>query len=204
MRCLLSLLLAGVFCACAPEESATKTPPSVGSSASTTGVIDSVLPVEEALRRFRADIPVTPSGLSGGATTREQLVKSFVQALQQVDTTSLGRMLITRAEFAYLYYPTSRASKPPYEESPDLNFLRSREHSGKGIRRALKLLGGRPARYAGYMCSANTRTEGENTLWGPCTVKADTGAGAPVELSLFGTIIERAGQFKFLSYANQL
>ena len=131
-------------------------------------------------------------------------MKRFVQALQQGDTTSLGRMLITRAEFAYLYYPTSRASKPPYEEAPDLNYMRSREHSGKGIRRALKLIGGRKARYAGYVCSSATRTEGENTLWGPCTVKADTGAGPPAELSLFGAIIERAGQFKFLSYANQL
>lgn len=204
IRSFRSLLLAAVFSACALEDSATKTPDSVANPASITAVIDSVLPVEEALRRFRADIPLAPSGLSGGATTREELVKSFVQALQEGDTTALDRMLITRAEFAYLYYPTSRASKPPYEESPDLNYLRSREHTGKGIRRALNLVGGRPTRYAGYMCSASKRTEGENTLWGPCTVKADTGAGGSVELSLFGTIIERAGHFKFLSYANQL
>ncbi|MBC7790356.1 MAG: hypothetical protein H7Z74_10455 [Anaerolineae bacterium] len=170
---------------------------------STTAIVDSVFPVEEALRRFRADIPLAPSNLSGGAQTREELVRNFVRALQQTDTTALGRMLITRAEFAYLYYPTSRASRPPYEEAPDLNYLRSREHSGKGIRRALALFARRPAQYEGYSCSPKTRKEENNILWGPCIVKADTGTGPPVDLSLFGTIIEREGQFKFLSYANQ-
>ncbi len=199
----ITLLFAAALSACGSRESA-RTQSSAEERPSTTTVVDSVLPVGEALRRFRADIPLAPSGLSGGATTRDELVKSFVRALQQADTTSLGRMLITRAEYAYLYYPTSRASRPPYEEAPDLNYLRSREHSGKGIRRALVLLGDRPARYGGYSCSSRTRKEGNNILWGPCFVEADTGAGAPVDLSLFGTIIEREGHFKFLSYANQL
>ena len=204
IRCAYAFLLAAVLSACESRESASLTPSSVGESVSATTVVDSVLPVEEALRRFRADIPSAASHLSGGASTRDELVKSFMRALQQADTTSLGQMLLTRAEFAYLYYPTSRASRAPYEESPELNYFRSREHTGKGIRRAITLLGGRSIRYEGYSCDPRTRREGDNILWGPCIVNADTGTGPSVELSLFGTIIERGGHFKFLSYANQL
>lgn len=40
-----------------------------------------------------------------------------------------------------------------------------------------------------------------NLIWNGCVARLDA---APDGLRLFGAIIERAGRFKFLSYANAL
>src|SRR5215471_18682286 len=86
-------------------------------------IIDSILPVEEEIRRFQATIAVAPSGFANGAPSRKALVARFRQALEQNDTTALTKLVIDRAEFGYLIYPTSPNAKPPYRQAPDLVWL---------------------------------------------------------------------------------
>src|SRR5688572_10152652 len=81
-------------------------------------VIDSVLPVEEEIRRFQATLGDRPYALSGGAADRTSLVRSFVEAIERHDERALQRLVVDRAEFGYLIYPDSPNTRPPYRLSP--------------------------------------------------------------------------------------
>ncbi len=164
--------------------------------------VDTLVPREEALRRFQASAHPADT-LAGGARSRDALVRSFVRALETRDTARLGRLALDRDEFAYLYYPTAPQGLPPYELPPDLFWFTLQQGSDKGLRRALESRSGRPLDYVGYRCDSIPSHEGSNVVWGPCSVRYRSG-GRTREERLFGLIIEREGRFKFVSYANKL
>jgi hypothetical protein len=166
-------------------------------------VVDSILPREEALRRFRGGLPPADS-LTGGTESRDALVAAFVRALGAADTAAIAELAITRSEFAYLYYPTASEGLPPYDLEPGLMWFMLFEQSNQGIRRALQLHGGTPMPLVDYDCGTDHRREGENTVYGPCVVRWRGKNGDTVSARLFSQIIERGGRFKFLSYANKL
>jgi hypothetical protein len=72
--------------------------------------------------------------------------------------------------------------------------------SNKGEARLLQDRGGKPLHVVGYSCDPQSSVEGENTSWGPCTLKRVPAPGDTVEERLFGLIVERGGEWKFLSY----
>jgi hypothetical protein len=165
------------------------------------GVVDSIVPQGEALARFRKGLPEVDR-LTGGAPSRDALVQRFVTALARGDTATLGDLLLTRAEFAWLYYPTNPQGLPPYSLPPGLMWDMHALQSAKGLRRALADFGGRPLGYAGYACDPDVSRQGQNVVAGPCTIRV--GVGGTDTLRLFGLIVERGGRHKFVSYANKL
>jgi hypothetical protein len=166
-------------------------------------VADSLLPREEAVRRFRAGLPPADS-LTGGAASRDALIASFMRALGAADTAAIVALAITRPEFAYLYYPTAARGLPPYDLEPGLMWFMLFEQSNRGIRRALQAYGGTPGRLVDYDCGAAALQEGENRIYGPCVVRWRAASGDTVSVRLIGQILERGGRFKVLSYANRL
>ncbi len=199
MRSILGLLpLLSLLAAC--ERGA---PPAQVASAdpSTTRVVDSVIPMDEALDRFRADL-TKPTGLSGGADSRDELVAKIVQALEAQDTLAFEELAVDRAEWAWLYFPTDVLSKPPYELPPSLAWFQLQETNRKGVLRALRELGGHRLAYEGYTCGEEPSPEGENRVWTACRVTLRRDDGDPVALRLFGAILERGGRFAVLSYDN--
>ena len=167
-------------------------------------VIDSILPVEEDIRRFQATMPTRPTAFANGAPSRSQLVKQFVRALARNDTTALRELVVDRAEFGYLVYPTSPNVAPPYRQSPDLVWLLRSASSDKAVTRLLGRFGGKPLGYAGFVCPDAVDRQGANTLWSNCVVKRVTAHGDSARLRMFGAIVGRHGQFKFLSLTNGL
>lgn len=165
--------------------------------------IDSLIPRAEALRRFQAGIPAVDS-LSGGVTSRDALVREYVRAIETRDTMMLRRLLLSRSEFAYLYYPTNPQGLPPYDLSPDLLWFMLSTGSDKGLTRALVEFGGQRLGYGGYACDSVPSREGANTVWGPCGVRLRTQGGDSCVQRLSGLILERGGRYKFVSYANKL
>lgn len=178
------------------------TPGSDTSTAKAT-VVDSAVPRDVALANFRRCCASTDS-LTGGAPSRDSLVVRFVRAIESKDTAALRSMLLSRAEFAWLYYDTNPQSRPPYDLSPSLMWFLTEGNSSKGIGRALDEYGDKPLRYVGYACDTVASHEGANTVWGPCTVKVRGGRNDTISLRLFGPLIERAGRWKFVSYGNKL
>ena len=171
--------------------------------ASAGRVVDSALPREEALRRFREKLPVVDS-LADGRRSRDELVAAFVRALAAADTAALTRLAVTRAEFAWLYYPTTPIGKPPYDMEPGLMWFLHAERSDRGLTKALQLYGGKPMSLVDYDCGAQASHEGDNIVYGPCTVRWRTSGGDTLAVRLFNQVLERGGRFKILSYGNRL
>lgn len=157
--------------------------------------------VDSGLRAFRADLPAV-TALADGEASREALVATFVRAAAARDTATLRRLLVTRAEFAWLYFPESRLARPPYGIDPGFLWLQVGSNTERDLTKATAALG--PAStYVGHTCVDSVVAEGANRLHEGCLVTVARGS-ARATLSLFGSILEREGRFKFLSYANRL
>ncbi|MGH7505977.1 MAG: hypothetical protein ACRELX_10015 [Longimicrobiales bacterium] len=123
--------------------------------------------------------------------------------MERADTAALIRMTMNRGEFAYLYYPHTIHTRPPYELDAEHAWLLSRAQTEKGLTRILQRFGGRPFSAAAYACESAPRREGPNRYWDGCTVtRADH--GVPRTMRWFGSIWDRDGHFKFAGYANDL
>lgn len=161
--------------------------------------VDSVVPREVAIERFRQGTHQVTS-FSGGAKSRDALVTAWVKAIETADTAALKRLLISRDEFAWLYYPTASQGLPPYDLSPSLLWFMTDGQTSKGLRRLLEERAGKPMHFVGYTCDPKSTTEGENHVWGPCELKQLRAPGDTVSERLFGLLVERGGEWKFLSY----
>lgn len=166
-------------------------------------VVDSILPPAEALRRFREGVPPV-SRLEGGADSRDALVRRFIRAVGTQDTAALRAMVLTRAEYAHLVHPGSRFTRPPMQQAPGLVWMQMQLNSEKGIVRLLRRFGGSDVGFRGYRCEERPVVEGENRMWERCVVRLDGAQGGEVDARWFGSIIERDGHFKLMSYANGL
>jgi hypothetical protein len=157
--------------------------------------------VDSALRAFRSGLP-NPGALSGGESSREQLVERFVRALAARDSATLRRLHLTRAEYAWLYFPTSRLARPPYGIDPAFLWQQISASADRDVARAMAAVG-RTDRHLGQLCPDSVLVEGANRVHERCQVVLRRGAGTDT-LILHGSVLERDGQFKFVSYANQL
>ena len=155
------------------------------------------------LAEFRAGLP-EPAALQGGAPSRDSLVTALLAALATRDTATLNRLVLSRAEFAWLYYPTTQQALPPYDLDPATLWMLTSERGGRGQAKLLEALGGRTVPYAGHRCEGSASREGQNTVYGPCVVRLVQAPGDTVDSRLFGLVLERGGQWKFVSYANKL
>lgn len=193
-----TLVLLGVVgwtaASCSPAEGAHRTG---------ANVVDSIRSREEELLRFRSGLPAV-SKLQDGSATREGLFEELVGALGRRDTTALAALVVSQAEFAYLYYPTAPQGLPPYGLEPSLMWHLLVQRSDRGIRRALSVYGGQRFRLLGHDCGQQASREGPNTVWGPCLLHATNARGDTVALAVVSQIIERGGRYKVLSYANKL
>lgn len=155
------------------------------------------------LARFRDGLPEVRA-LAGGAPSREALVEAFLAAAEARDTAGLGALVLSRAEFAWLYYPTTQQALPPYDLDPETLWMLTSERGGRGLYKVVEALGGRSLPYAGHHCDPVASHEGKNTVYGPCLVRLVQAPGDTVEARLFGLVLEREGRWKFVSYANKL
>jgi hypothetical protein len=192
------LLMLTLLNGCASEAPAVE-PAALAMADAPRVVVDSARPAEAELARFRESLE-PPRRLEGGARSLEALVHDFAQAVGTRDTARLRELHITAAEFAWFYYPYTVYTHPPYEQAPGLVWLLTTRNSQKGSNRLLRRFPGRDLRVLAIRC-AEAVPQDINTLHGACTVELE-GAAAPQRL--FGTILEREGRFKFVSYANGL
>lgn len=166
-------------------------------------VVDSAISPWETLRRFRVGLDSVARLDSDAAPSRDVLVSRFIDAVAARDTAALRRLRLSRAEFAYLYYPATPYTRPPYETAPGILWQLMSERSGSGMRRAVARVGGAPVRLLGYNCEREPKVEAANRFFERCILRYSRAGNASVEQRrLFGSIIVRDGRWKFVSYAN--
>jgi hypothetical protein len=182
----LILLLAVGSAGCGDAARASSSPRTEGRRAS----------LERALSDFRRGLP-TPAELSGGERSRDALVRRFLAAVERQDTNDVRGMLVTRAEFAHLYYPTSPFA---VRQQAGLWWFLNMENSRVGITRTFSRLGGKPLRYVSHHCRPPA-ADGANLTHDYCrvtfAVRGDTST-----VRLFGSILERDGRYKFMGFGN--
>lgn len=167
-------------------------------------VVDSILPVEETVRRFKATIGGSPvTELQHASTSREALVRRIVHDVATRDTIDLAAAAITPREFIDLVYPSSPYTHPPYRESPAIVWMQIANPSNSGYLRLVRRLGGQAFAYESHTCAAKPDRQGKNTLWVGCTLRVLDASHEITTQHWFATIIERDGRFKVLSYHNQ-
>ncbi|MCC6243095.1 MAG: hypothetical protein IT353_09655 [Gemmatimonadaceae bacterium] len=177
----------------------------VDSVARAGGVVDSILPMEEQLRRFREPLTPPPGDtLQFASTSMRALVERFATAVQRRDSVAFERMVVSASEFAWLYFPSSKMSRPPYEAPPGLLWGQLLASSNNGIRSTLAKFGGRTWKVDATTCDSTVVVEGANRLHESCTLSLRETDGRTVSVRLFGTILERDRRFKFLGLANSL
>lgn len=216
-RLLLAAILAAVACAPSKEESAARIAADSARADSTSRarqdsinraspgyVVDSILPVEEEIRRFSVAIGGQPVvALAGGSVSREALVRRFMKALAEDDSADLRAMALSAREFADLVYPESPYTHPPYRQSPALVWNQIQNPSASGLTRLVRRLGEQPLRYLDHKCDASPDRQGRNLVWTDCVLRLSGPNGDTTTHRLFGSIIQRGGKFKIASYSNE-
>jgi hypothetical protein len=200
---LLVIAGAALVSACAGESRAASAEPASGDP-TYAGVVDSALPIPVLLDRFRRTVVDTPSVLVGGAESPLDLVTALLGAVARHDTASLRALVLDRAEFAWLYFPDTKFTAPPYELGPELVWLQQGMASESGVVRLLNRFGGRSLRLLTLSCPDAPSIEGDNRIVGGCRVRFSVADAPAQELKLFGALLNRDGRYKFLSYANDL
>lgn len=198
---LLLLLTTSLAMACAPEGS--PEPDAAAVQPPPGGVVDSIFPIEEEIRRFREGLPEV-TAFSGGAPSRDALVERFVEVVESGGLQPLAELLLTRSEFGYLYYPHTIYTAPPYELPPALLWFQMENLTSQGLTRLSQRLAGNPLHVTGYTCEEPPLVQEANTIWNECRLSMDPPDGEPYDLRLFGSIVERGGVFKFVSYSTEL
>jgi hypothetical protein len=199
----LALLACLASCRPAEERQAPSSPGNTVQPVTPAAYVDSTLSRDEELRRFRADLRAEPVALSGGFTSREALVRELVHVLERSDTLALEPLVITRAEFAFLYYPSAPLSRPPYELSPSLMWLQIQESNRSAALALLRQRGGTPLGFVGHEC-AHSERQGANLIWSACSLTRRMPDGSDRRERLFGSVIERDGRYKFVALSNEL
>ena len=167
------------------------------------GVVDSILPIAEQLRRFRDALPPTDT-LRHASPSRDALVTRWAAAIARNDTSDLNAMIMDRDEFAWLYYTDSPLSKPPYEAPPELLWGQLLASSNKGATQLVNRFGGSRVTASRLRCPTPPDTQGANVLHSKCEVRLTAPGKTPVDGILFGTILERGGRFKFVGLSTDL
>ena len=167
-------------------------------------VVDSVFPVEEELRRFRNAIGGTAvTTLANASPSREELARRIVRAVAANDSAALRAAALTAREFADLMYPSSPYTHPPYRQAPGFVWMQIVNGSSTGFKRLLARRGGQRFDFESLTCKPEPERQEKNLLWLECTLRLVTPQKETVTQRWFGSIIERDGKFKIVSYANQ-
>jgi hypothetical protein len=165
-------------------------------------IVDSVFPMPEMMRRFRDGLPEV-TALVGAPTSRQALVEAFVTALATRDVPTLGRLTLSRAEFAWLYYPATSDYTRPNGLPPTLRWNQLTLASEKGIGRALDRMG--PGLTLEQLdCPNPPVSMGPAVLHVECMVRIRMSDKSLFTGQLFGPILEYAGGFKFTGYTNRM
>ena len=165
-------------------------------------VIDSVFPPEEALRRFQAEAGgAAPNALTDGAPSVDALLRRYWATLVRGDSMALQPLVVSKPEFAYLYFPES--SEPATGMQPHVSWLLLSNNSGRGLARALARAAGADSTLVGTTCSDRLIPAGRNTIHGPCGI-VQRGETKRDTIWLTTHVVERDGVFKLMSFANEL
>lgn len=177
----------------APEAAA----PAAGTSE--TPVREATLTIDE----------VTPGvgELKGGASSPEALVRSALRAFAAKDTLALRSLLITRDEWRDqlypefpVYYPAARDTR---EETKTFLWENHSLSSSNALMRALRKVGGKKMTLVKLEYRDQTQAFKTYTIHQGTTPSVKMPDGSEREITQLGSIVEKNGVYKLLSFRDR-
>lgn len=168
-------------------------------------VVDSLFTPEEDLRRFRATVTgEPPRTLTGGAPSTDALLRQYWSLLTTSDTLAMTDLVVSRGEYAYLYFPFSREAAAHMPPAAGWELILAQ--SGRGLTRALlhaEAARTQRATVVGTVCSGAPRLVGGGRLYGPCGIILRRAEGTDT-LWIAKSLFVRDGVHKLLGLQNEL
>lgn len=165
-------------------------------------VVDSIFPPEEALRRFQAEVVgPAPLQLAEGAASTDALLRRYWSLLVRHDTLAMTPLVVSKAEFAYLYYP--EGAEASNGVPPNVAWMLLGHNSGRGLTRALRAASTRDTTVRAAVCTGLTQRVGQGELYGPCGVVLPSAGGLDT-VWVAKTLFRRNGVHKLMGFHNEL
>lgn len=148
-----------------------------------------------------------PVPLMGGRPSADSLVAAVLDGLGRSDTALLKELLVTRDEYMKVIYPELGKHWPGARDSrPEIADALWTNHAGnamKGLRRALRDLGGRELSVKRVEFADGTKEYVSYTTHEGTIVTAADARGKEQKIGVIGSIVEKDGVFKLLSYRDR-
>lgn len=168
-------------------------------------VVDSLFTPEEDLRRFRATVSgPAPTALTLGERSTDALLRRYWTLLTSRDTLAMTSLVVSRGEFAYLYFPYSREAAAGMPPAAGWELILAQ--SGRGLTRALlhaEAAAAARSAVVGTVCAGSPLLVGAGRLYGPCGVIVRGSAGTDT-LWIAKSLFVRDGVHKLLGLQNEL
>lgn len=194
---LISVCTSSILISCGGEADTDGTDAKASDRSDTTYIRDSA---------FYASMDSNTVPLSGGASSPDELIGEVLTGLQRLDTASLQRLMITQGEFDTIIYPEqgmhyagSRDMRPEVKRFIWQNLEGSRD---KGLRRILRDLGERKLTAVSIEFD-DTKVFPSYVAHEGTKVTVTDEHGKKHELHSIGSLIEKDGIFKLMSYRDR-
>lgn len=142
--------------------------------------------------------------LEGAAASPRELVAHVLDAIVERDTAALVSMLVDADEYAEIVYPELgahyAAARDTRIETRQFLWEHQRLDALKGMRSALRELGGRRLTFVTVEFTEGEKRFPSYRLMEGAVVSVTEADGAPATLHMLGTLIEKDGRYKLLSY----
>ena len=113
-------------------------------------------------------------------------------------------MVVNGREFVDIYYPGSPYAKGPFRQPLSVAWRMIQNPSVAGFTKLIHRLAGHPLTYVWQRCEPRVVHEGRVDRYSGCLLRIVDERGRSVTKRLFGSIVSYEGQFKFLSYTNDM
>jgi len=142
--------------------------------------------------------------LTGGASSPRRIVEQVLDAVADRDTAALLDMLVDADEYDRIVYPELGAhyvaARDTRSETRQFLWENQRLDALKGMRSAMRELGGRRLSFVTIeFTEGEQRFPSYRLMEGGVVSVVDAG-GTPATLHMLGTMIEKSGRYKLLSY----
>jgi len=142
--------------------------------------------------------------LTGGASSPRRLVEHVLDAVADRDTAALLSMLVDADEYDRIVYPELGAhyvaARDTRSETRQFLWENQRLDALKGMRSAMRELGGRRLSFVTIEFTEGEQRYPSYRLMEGGVVSVVDADGTPATLHMLGTMIEKGGRYKLLSY----
>jgi hypothetical protein len=142
--------------------------------------------------------------LTGGASSPRRLVEQVLDAVADRDTAALLDMLVDADEYDRIVYPELgahyAAARDTRSETRQFLWENQRLDALKGMRSAMRELGGRRLSFVTIEFTEGEQRFQSYRLMEGGVVSVVDADGTPATLHMLGTMIEKSGRYKLLSY----